>query len=54
MPYLAPRYNFSMMIELGYRFNHNWNVKGAFALDRGKILGNNYGGQITISKSGIF
>ena len=54
MPYLAPRYNFSMMIELGYHFNHNWNVKGAFALDRGKILGNNYGGQITISKSGIF
>ena len=54
MPYTAPRYNFSMMIELGYRFCHNWNVKGAFALDHGKILGNNYGGQVTISKSGIF
>ena len=23
MPYLAPRYSFSMMIELGYRFNHS-------------------------------
>ncbi len=52
-PYLHKRHNISFMIEAAYRMKHNWQLRGAYAMDFGKILGNNAGMQITLSKSGL-
>jgi hypothetical protein len=41
-------------MEADYQFNHQWNMKLGYAMDFGQIRGNNYGLQLTISKSGIF
>lgn len=57
--YPDPKEDFSLMLEARYtcpegmRFA-GWSVTGAFGLDAGKLYGNNIGGQITLSKSGIF
>ncbi len=53
-PYVPIERNFSMLMEAAYQLHHGWRVKGAFGLDHGKILGNNVGFNLTISKSGIF
>ena len=53
VPYLKSRHNFSLMLESGIRFKHGWQVKGAFGMDAGSLLGHNYGGQITLSKAGL-
>ncbi|MCH4147031.1 MAG: capsule assembly Wzi family protein [Prevotella sp.] len=53
-PYTKKHHNVSFMVETAYQFKHNWQVKGAYGMDFGHILGNNYGFQLTISKSGIF
>jgi hypothetical protein len=53
-PYTKKHHNVSFMVETAYQFKHNWQVKGAYGMDFGHILGNNYGFQFTISKSGIF
>ena len=54
-PYPSPRHNLSLMAEATYRFTANplrgCSIKAAFGLDHGKIYGNNYGMQITISKT---
>lgn len=52
-PYHTQRYNTSVMIEAAYKFNHGWNATAAFGLDRGKLRGNNYGVQLTLSKTGL-
>lgn len=52
-PYLKARHNVSLLIESGIRLNHGWNLRGAFAMDAGSLLGHNYGGQITLSKNGL-
>lgn len=54
-PFTKPHHNVSFMAEGTYHFNHNWDVKVAYGMDMGsnKMLGHNYGGQITISKSGL-
>jgi hypothetical protein len=54
LPYSKVHHNVSFMVEASYHFPHNWTVTGAYGMDFGHILGNNTGGQITISKSGIF
>ena len=57
--YPDPKEDFSLMLEARYtcpegmRFA-GWSVTGVFGLDAGKLYGNNIGGQITLSKSGIF
>ena len=53
-PYVPIERNFSMMIEASYRFRQGWMLKGAFGLDHGKLLGNNTGFRLTLSKRGIF
>lgn len=57
-PYTNPRENISMMAEASYNFPDNsclkgWGVTMAAGFDSGKLLNNNYGGQITIVKKGI-
>lgn len=53
-PYNKKHHNASFMVEAAYHLHHNWNVKGAYGMDFGAILGHNAGFQLTISKSGIF
>lgn len=56
-PYNKKQHNVSFLIEGEYTFNgkalNGWKVKGGYGMDFGKILGNNYGFQLTISKSGL-
>ena len=54
MPYTGKRHNVSFMAEATYSFAHDWKVRGAYAMDFGRILGNNAGFQLTVSKSGWF
>ena len=53
-PYTKVRHNFSALLEATYRLPQGWLVKGAFGMDSGRILGDNYGGQVTVTKKGIF
>lgn len=53
-PYPDKRHNTSFLVEAAYRFPKQWKVTGAYGMDFGKILGDNAGFQITLSKSGIF
>lgn len=57
-PYYNPRQNISILLEAIYMFQEcsklkGWSVRGAFAMDKGKLLGNNEGFQITLSKIGL-
>ena len=56
--YPDPRYDFSLMGEAAYAFHaqsclKGWSVKAAVGMDRGAIYGDNFGGQLTIMKTGI-
>lgn len=53
MPFIHPKENVSLMAEAAYCFSdksclRGWSVKGAFGLDRGKLLGDNTGMQLTV------
>ena len=52
-PYLSKRHNVSFMVEANCRLRHGWQLRGAYAMDFGGILGHNAGMQITLSKSGL-
>lgn len=56
-PYTDPHTSFSMMAETEItpqsRSLKGWNLKLAYGMDTGKIYGHNYGGMITLSKSGL-
>lgn len=52
-PYTKKHHNISFMLEASYAFRHGWKVSAAYGMDFGHILGHNYGGQLTISKSGL-
>lgn len=52
-PYTRKHHNVSFMLEAAWRLKNNWQVKGSYGMDFGHILGNNYGIQLTVSKSGI-
>ncbi len=49
-PFDAPQRNFSFLAEADYLFD-SWNIKCSFGLDRGKLLGDNTGIQLTVGKS---
>ena len=49
-----PMEGVSLLAEAGYGFSHGWSLKGAFALDAGKLRGDNYGFQLSVVKSGLF
>lgn len=60
VPYDRARTNHSFMLELAYNPTHlgklatkGWGLKAAFAMDRGDLLNDNTGLQITISKTGL-
>ena len=57
-PYIDKHHNFSLLLEGKYSFSKKWlkgwSIKGGYGMDLGKILGNNYGFQLTISKNGLF
>ena len=56
-PYTSRRYNTSFLVEANYHFTQpklrGWSIRGAYAMDFGKIRGNNAGFQLTITKTGI-
>lgn len=52
-PFTGKKYNLSLLAEASWQFCKGWQVRGALALDKGKLLGDNYGAQLTIIKSGI-
>lgn len=57
-PYEKKHHNVSFMVEGAYTFDKallkGWSVKGGYGMDFGKILGNNHGFQITLTKTGGF
>ena len=58
VPYADPRKTFSMLAEATYSFPatsrlKGWSMRGALGMDFGRLMGDNYGMQITIAKSGI-
>ena len=57
-PYTKKHHNVSFMLEGIYSFQkgllRGFNVRGAYAMDFGHILGHNHGFQLTISKTGLF
>lgn len=57
-PYTEPRHNTSFMVEATYDFVGRalggFCISGAYAMDFGRILGDNYGFQLTIRKTGLF
>ena len=58
IPYTEPRKNFSLLSEITYTFANTsklkgWSMRGALGMDFGKLLGDNYGVQLTIAKTGI-
>jgi len=57
-PYSEPRETISMLAEATYSFANTskfkgWSMRGALGIDCGKLMGNNYGAQLTIAKNGI-
>ena len=42
-----------LCIEANCHLRHGWQLRGAYAMDFGAILGHNAGLQITLSKSGL-
>lgn len=57
VPYTRKKGSWSVMAEAGYSFDgrmKGWAVGGACGADWGSLRGNNYGFQLTISKTGIY
>lgn len=52
-PYYNKKYDTSFLVEAAYKFSHGWKATAGYGMDFGKIRGNNYGFQLTISKSGL-
>ena len=54
-PFTKAYRNFSFLLEAKYRFNHDWTVRGGYAMDFGseKMYGHNAGFQLTVTKSGL-
>ncbi|MCH5236866.1 MAG: hypothetical protein J1E95_03610 [Muribaculaceae bacterium] len=48
--------SFSGLLELNYspKWAKGWKVKGALAIDRGQLLGNNFGGMVSLAYEGDF
>lgn len=52
-PFSSPQYDLSLMAEVSWLLKDGWQLKGALAMDKGRLLGDNYGVQLTIIKFGI-
>lgn len=58
-PYSDPQNSLSLLAEVNYHFPsytalRGWSVTAAFGWDAGKTYGTNLGGQLTITKRGLF
>lgn len=54
-PYVDVEKCTSLLVEVRYtptRLN-GWSLTGAFGMDHGTLLGNNYGGQLSVKKTGL-
>ena len=49
-----PMEGVSLLAEAGYGLSSGWSLKGAFAMDAGKLRGDNYGFQLSVIKTGLF
>ena len=50
-PFLYPQENLSMMGEMTYSFHDHYSIRVAAGFDRGELLGNNLGAQLTFNKT---
>ena len=55
-PFCKMHHDVSFLIDVAYHFKHDWNVRGAYAMDfsSNQVYGHNAGFQLTVSKSGVF
>jgi len=57
LPYAKELYNTSFLVEAEYNFPgrhlRGWSLRGDYGMDFGKIRGNNFGFQLTITKKGL-
>jgi len=53
LPFTSKRREVNCLLEAGYHFMNGWQVRGSYGMDLGKIMGNNSGFQLSVSKSGI-
>lgn len=57
-PFNDKHHNISFLVEGEYKFTkkalRDWSIRGGYAMDFGGILGNNYGFQLTVAKTGWF
>lgn len=53
-PYTRKHHAVNCMAEGTVHLKHNWDVRGAYAMDFGHIFGSNAGFQLTVSKKGVF
>lgn len=52
-PYDKKRHNISTLLEATYRLCKGWQLRGAYAMDFGSILGHHTGAQFTVIRSGL-
>lgn len=53
--YPSPRHNTSVLAEATYNIHKSgWQFVAALGMDKGELLGDNFGFQLTVSKKGIF
>ena len=52
-PFIPRRYDLSLLAELSWQWKGGWSVTGGLAMDRGGLLGDNYGMQLTFVKKGL-
>lgn len=52
-PFTHMKHFVGFLTEASYQLPKGWKVKGAYAMDFGHLLGENWGVQLTISKSGF-
>jgi hypothetical protein len=51
---INPEENLSLLAEASYGLKKGWSVKGAVAMDKGKLRGDNFGVQLSVAKTGLF
>ena len=53
-PFNKKRTNTSIMVEAVYNHRHDWMITTALGMDTGRLIGNNFGLQLTFRKTGLW
>ena len=53
-PFNKKRTNTSVMVEAVYNHRHDWMITTALGMDTGRLIGNNFGLQLTFRKTGLW